>query len=248
MQSMAGELSSTVNSQKEQMDQMNQKLDLLLEQLNISKQHQFGRSSEKTDFEGQLSLGQCFNEAEAIITNKYVLEPELEQICPSPYTRNKTKGKREQDLKDLPVKVIPHELSGEELVSRLGPKWKRLPDEVYQRLAFHPATFEVEEHHVAAYAGMDGQTIIRYNRPADLLCNSIATPSLEAAVMNSKYVNAIPLYRLEQEFVRNDVHLTRQVMTNWTIQCDDRYLSLLYDRLHQEIYKCSVLHAVFEQQ
>lgn len=243
MQSMADELSSTVNSQKEQMNQMNQKLDLLLEQLNISKQHQFGRSSEKIDFEGQLSLGECFNEAEAIITNKYVLEPELEQICPSPYTRKKAKGKREQDLKDLPVKVIPHELSEEELVSRLGSKWKRLPDEVYQRLAFHPATFEVEEHHVAVYAGMDGQTIIRGNRPADLLRNSIATPSLEAAIMNSKYVNAIPLYRLEQEFARNDVHLSRQVMANWTIQCGERYLSLLYDRLHQEIYKCSVLQA-----
>lgn len=84
--------------------------DLLLEQLNISKQHQFGRSSEKMDCAGQLSLDECFNEAEAIITNKYILEPELEQITPSPYTRKKA-GKREQDLTDLPVKVIQHELS-----------------------------------------------------------------------------------------------------------------------------------------
>lgn len=243
VQSMADELSSTVTAQREQLNQMNQKLDLLLEQLNISKQQRFGRSSEKMDFEGQLSLEECFNEAEAIITNKYILEPELEQICPSPYTRKKAKGKREQDLKDLPVKVIAHELSEEELISRLGSKWKRLPDEVYKRLNFHPATFEVEEHHVAVYAGVDGQTIIRGNRPADLLRNSIVTPSLEAAIMNSKYVNAIPLYRLEQEFARNDVHLSRQVMANWTIQCAERYLSLLYDRLHQELYKCSVLQA-----
>ena len=243
MQSMADELAGTVTAQKEQLDQMNQKLDLLLEQLNISKQHRFGRSSEQLDFEGQLSLDECFNEAEAVMTNKYVLEPELEQITPSPYTRQKAKGKREQDLKDLPVKIIPHELSEEELLSRLGSKWKRLPDEVYKRLAFHPASFEVEEHHVAVYAGMDGQTIIRGNRPVDLLRNSIATPSLEAAIMNSKYVNAIPLYRLEQEFARNDVQLSRQVMANWTIQCGERYLSLLYDRLHQELYKSGVLQA-----
>lgn len=243
VQSMAEELSSTVTAQKEQLNLMNQKLDLLLEQLNISKQRQFGRSSEKMDFVGQLSLDECFNEAEAIITNKYILEPELEQITPSPYTRKKAKGKREQDLKDLPVKVIQHELSEEELTSRLGPNWKRLPDEVYKRLAFHPATFEVEEHHVAVYAGMDGQTIIRGDRPVDLLRNSIATPSLEAAIINSKYVNAIPLYRLEQEFARNDVHLSRQVMANWTIQCGERYLSLLYDRLHQELYKANVLQA-----
>lgn len=243
MQTMADELSGTVAAQKEQLDLMNQKLDLLLEQLNISKQHQFGRSSEKIDFAGQLNLDEYFNEAEAIITNKYVLEPELERITPSPYTRQKAKGKREGDLKDLPVKVISHELSEEELTSRLGAKWKRLPDEVYKRLAFHPASFEVEEHHVAVYAGMDGQTIIRGNRPADLLRNSIATPSLEAAIMNSKYVNAIPLYRLEQEFARNDVQLSRQVMANWTIQCGERYLSLLYDRLHKELYKAGVLQA-----
>ncbi|NOW06700.1 hypothetical protein BCM20_000110 [Clostridium beijerinckii] len=42
-----------------------------------------------------------------------------------------------------------------------------------------------------------------------MLRNSILTPSLGAAIMNSKYVNAIPLYRLEQEFLRNDVVLRR---------------------------------------
>jgi hypothetical protein len=66
---------------------------------------------------------------------------------------------------------------------------------------------------------------------------------LTAAILNSKYVNAIPLYRLEQEFSRNDLVLGRQVMANWTIQCGERYLSLLYNRLHKEIYNCNVLQA-----
>ena len=61
--------------------------------------------------------------------------------------------------------------------------------------------------------------------------------------MNSKYVDAIPLYRLEQEFSRNDVVLSGSVMANWTIKCAERYLSLLYDRLHKEIYNCKVLQA-----
>ncbi|WP_347462056.1 IS66 family transposase [Clostridium sp. DL-VIII] len=153
------------------------------------------------------------------------------------------KGQREEELKGIPVVVINHELSGEELNERLGNKWKRLPDEVYKRLAFHPAKFEVEEHHVAVYAGKDNETIIRGNRPADLLRCSIRTTSLGAAIMNSKYVNAIPLYRLEQEFLRNDVVIRRQVMANWVIRCGERYLSLLYDRLHKKLYKCQVLQA-----
>ena len=241
MQQLTESLSLTCAEQKVQLEQVNQNLNLILEQLNIAKHKQFGRSSEKMVYDEQLEM--CFNEAEVTITNKFVIEPELEEVCPKPYKRKKAKGKREEDLKDIPVNIIKHELSEEELKLRLGDKWKRLPDEVYKRLAFHPARFEVEEHHVAVYAGTDNQTIIRGERPADLLRNSIATPSLAAAIMNSKYVNAIPLYRLEQEFSRNDVVLGRQVMANWVIQCGERYLSLLYDRLHKELYNSKVLQA-----
>lgn len=241
MQQLTESLSLTCAEQKVQLEQVNQNLNLILEQLNIAKHKQFGRSSEKMVFDEQLEM--CFNEAEVTIVNKFVIEPELEEVCPKPYKRKKANGKREEDLKDIPVIVINHELSEEELKLRLGDKWKRLPDEVYKRLAFHPARFEVEEHHVAVYAGTDNQTIIRGERPADLLRNSIATPSLAAAIMNSKYVNAIPLYRLEQEFSRNDVVLGRQVMANWTIQCSERYLSLLYDQLHKELYSSKVLQA-----
>lgn len=241
MQKLTESLSLTCAEQKTKLEQVNQNMNLILEQLNIAKHRQFGRSSEKMVYDGQLEM--CFNESEVTIADKFVVEPEMEEVCPKPYKRKKLKGKRDMDLKELPVIVINHELSEEELKERLGDKWKRLPDEIYKRLAFRPAKFEVEEHHVAVYAGNDNQTIIRGKRPVDLLRNSIVTPSLEAAVINSKYVNAIPLYRLEQEFLRNDVVLSRQVMANWTIQCEERYLSLLYDRLHKEIYSSHVLQA-----
>jgi transposase len=241
MQQLTENLSRTCEQQKVQLEQVNQTMKLILEQLSISNQKQFGRSSEKMVFHEQLEM--CFNEAEVTVATKYVDEPEMEEVCPKSYKRIKTKGKREEDLKNLPVIIINHELSDEELKESLGDKWKRLPDEVYKRLAYHPARFEVEEHHVYVYAGRDNQTIVRGNRPVDLLRNSIATPSLTAAILNSKYVNAIPLYRLEQEFSRNDLVLGRQVMANWTIQCGERYLSLLYNRLHKEIYNCNVLQA-----
>ncbi|NLN05352.1 MAG: transposase, partial [Clostridiaceae bacterium] len=61
--------------------------------------------------------------------------------------------------------------------------------------------------------------------------------------MNAKYVNAVPLYCLEQEFKRHDVHISRQVMANWMILCAEIYLSLLWDRLHFELKKCSVIQA-----
>ena len=141
--------------------------------------------------------------------------------------RRKRKGKREEDLKDLPVEVVSHTLSEEKLRELFGDNgWKQLPDEVYKRVRVQPAVYTVEEHHVAVYAGRDNQTIVKADRPKDLLRNSILTPTLAASIMNAKYVNGLPLYRISQEFLRNDIHISKQVMANWMIQCAD--LSLIH--------------------
>ena len=91
-------------------------MDLILEQLKISKHKQFGRSSEKMVYDSQLEM--CFNEAEVTIVNKFVVEPKLGEVCQKPYKRKKAKGKCDEDLRELPVIVINHELSEEELEER----------------------------------------------------------------------------------------------------------------------------------
>ena len=217
--------------------------ELIMEQIAILRQQRFGRRSEKMDvIDGQMSL--FFNEPEAAAgePGTQAEEPEFEEVVIR--RKKKKKGKREDDLKDIPVTVIQHEMSEDELKAAFPDgRYKRLPDEVYKRPEFHPASFEVKEHHVAVYAGMDNETIVKAGRPKDLLRGSIVTPSLEAAIINGKYVNSLPLYRMEQEFKRNDVNLCRQNMANWTIQCADRYLAVMYDHLHKLLYGYHVLQA-----
>ena len=71
-------------------------------------------------------------------------------------THRRKKGKREADLKDLPVEVIPHTLSEEKLQEIFGTAgWKQLPDEVYKRVRVQSAIHTVEEHHGAVYVGKD---------------------------------------------------------------------------------------------
>lgn len=96
---------------------------------------------------------------------------------------------------------------------------------------------------MAVYAGKDNQTIVRADRPKSLLRNSIVKPSLGASIMNAKYANGLPLYRISQEFQRNDFHISRQVMANWMIQLAERYLGIVYDRLHEQLLKYHVLQA-----
>ena len=232
-------------SMQDQMELMNHNIELLTEQIRIANQKKFGRSSEKMEYDGQLTFGDVFNEVEFLKDqNESTDEPELEEIVPKSYKRKKRKGKRDEDLSGIETIEVRHELSDEQLKEIFGENgWKQLPDEVYKRLTFHPAEFRVEEHHVAVYAGKDNETIVKGDRPVDVLRNSILTPSLGAAIMNAKFVNAIPLYRLEQEFERNDFHLPRQLMAGWMILCAERYLSLMWDYLHRELYKASVIQA-----
>jgi transposase len=223
---------------------MNETLNRLAEQVAVANQYRFGRHSEKMDVpDGQLTIYDLLNEAERTLEDSpNPGEPTEEEVIT--YRRKKAKGKREADLKDLPVKPVTHALTEEQLQEIFGnSKWKELPDEVYKRVVYEPAQYVVEEHHVKVYAGSDNQTIVRADRPKDLLRGSIVTPSLEAGIMNAKYVNAIPLYRQEQELKRNGINISRQVMANWTIQCADRYLAILYDWLHKQLYTHRVLQA-----
>ena len=69
------------------------------------------------------------------------------------------------------------------------------------------------------------------------------SPSIEAAVINAKYINVVPFYRQEQEFGRYVLHISRQNMANWTIQCTDRYLAILNGYLHEKMYSYHMLQA-----
>ena len=219
--------------------QLQQQIHTLTEKIALMNARHFGRSTEKlSTLPGQLNI---FNEAEAA-SEEAIAEPAIEQIV----VRRKQKAKRKEDLSRLPKRIEKHELTREQLKEIFGDNgWKRLPDEVYSRVEYQPAVREVVEHHVAVYAAKktDVDTIVRADRPADLLRNSIATPSLVAAIMNAKYTNAIPLYRIAQDFEQNDMLLSRATMANWVIRCAERYLSLVYDRLRTELCKRHVLQA-----
>ena len=234
-------------SQQEQLENIDHTLQLVLEQMADLKRHRFGRSSEKHETEDQISFMEVdgkivfFNEAETVAAEDNTQEE------PESVSRRKPKkkqGKREEDLEGLPVVVVEHSLTDEELADKFGKdSWKQLPDEVYRRYSFTPAKAEVEEHHVKVYAGKKTQEVIKAPHPQALLRGSLVSPSLEAAIMNAKYVNAVPLYRQEQEFERYGLHIPRQNMANWTIQCADRYLAVLYDCLHEKLYGYHVLQA-----
>ena len=101
-------------SMQDQLEALNKNMELLIEQVAMSNQRRFGRSSEQ-QISGQLTLGDYFNEIEAIMENKYIIEPEFEDVIEEKKIRKKTKGKRDEDLKNLDKVVIPLEIPEEKL-------------------------------------------------------------------------------------------------------------------------------------
>ena len=225
----------------------NEKIQLLMEQVILGKQNRFGRSSEKMEDTSQICFREIdgtiifFNEAEAICDLNAAEPEDLELKSPK---QPKRKGKKEADLSGLPVRRIDHYLSEEELEAEFGVRgWKQLPDAISRKYHFVPAKVEVEEHHIGVYASKTDEHMVKADHPKALLHGSLVSPSLGAAIINGKYVNAVPLYRLEQEFQRYGLQITRQNMANWCIRLAEEYLSILYDYLHKELYFYHVIQA-----
>ena len=110
-------------------------------------------------------------------------------------------------------------------------------------LSVHSASVVIEEHHIGVYSSKLDEHMIKAPHPRNLLHGSLVSPSLAAAVINGKYVNAVPLYRLEKEFERYGLAITRQNMANWMIRLGEEYLGTMYDYLHKLLYDYHVIQA-----
>ena len=235
------ELITIVLMMQGQLDALNENIEKLIEQVRIANSYRFGRHTETLkSIEGQLSF---FDEAEAAY-DESAPEPVPEEVLPAKQSRKK-KGQRNLDLKDFPEEILPpYSVSREQLDAFYGEgNWRRMPDETYKRLRHEPESWTVEVHTVEVYVGTDGDhqdEFLRGDRPKDLLRNSIVTASLLASILNVKYVNSSALHRIEQEFKRNGVNISRQTMSNWIIQCANRYFVPFIERMKQELLSLHV--------
>lgn len=218
---------------QDRLDKLEHDYENLIEQVRLADQQRFGRHTEKLDeIAGQLSF---FNEAEANCDESSP-EPTIDETVAAamrPPRKPKKKGQRVEDLKDFPQEEVEHDVPREELTRAFGEgNWKSMPDEVFWQLRFEPARWIAEKPVVKVYVGTDGlhqDEFLRGDHPATLFRGSIATPSLEAAVINAKYVNSNPLDRIARDFQTNGLNLSRQTMSNWTVWSAERYFLPVYD-------------------
>jgi len=235
-------LPNDVNVLKEIITELQQKYDsqtktlhLYQEQVKILKDKIFGRKSEKISDKGNGQL-YLFNELE----NDWQETKKTETTKVTSYTRRK-RGRKPLP-KDLKRIQIIHDLTDEEKIHGCGRVMNKIREEKTEKLKIIPEQLVVEEHIRYVYAcecegvdteGKEGAIRIA-PLPPQIIPKSIATPSLLAYILTSKFCDALPFYRQEKMFLRRGIDLSRQNMSYWAIQVYDKY-KILQELMKEDI-------------
>ena len=218
----------------------------LTEMILLLRKDKFGSSSEKTpkgESGNQINL---FNEAE-LEADASIPEPISKEV--NGYTRTNSRTKREEIIKDLPVREILCEIPTDDQYCLQCATWmKPLGKEtVREELEYIPAKLQIVRYVRMAYEcpackHTDKPYIEKAPTPTSLMSHSLASPSSVANVMYQKYVNGMPLYRQEKEWENLGLSLKRSTMANWIIRCSQDYFTPINNHLQNELLKREIIH------
>lgn len=118
----------------------------------------------------------------------------------------------------------------------------KIGEDITEQLDVEPARFFVHRHIRPQYACKTCETITAEPVPPAVIDGGMAAPGLLAWVMTSKYLNHLPLYRLEQIAAREQVVLSRSTLAEWVGRTGVA-LQPLADRLTWHLLQGNTLHA-----
>ena len=229
------DLLDTVEALKNEVLFKSTRIEQLTYELARYKRLRFDRASEKLD-RAQASLLE-----EALDEDLCALEEELEQLQPTPAPKpEKAKPRREHLPEHLPRVPVHHE--PESTTCACGCQMNRIGEDVAEKLHYIPGDFTVERHIRGKWVCGKCEKLVQAPVPAQVIDKGVATPSLLAQVMVSKYADHVPLYRQEEIFGRVGYAIPRSTLGEWVGVCGVR-LQPLVDALRGIVLGHRVLHA-----
>jgi transposase len=218
LQTELRELERQLQEKSAQIRTYEQHIRILEEALRGMRADRYGASREKLgEAPGQRSL---FNEVEVLMdTAKAVdFEPDLTATPLRETSPSKGKPGRKALASHLPRVEVRYELPETERVCNCGATLKEFDVETSEQLDYLPAKIRVIRHVKAKYAcgGCHG-TVKVASMPPQILPRTNASPGLLAQIATSKYVDGLPLYRLETVAERHGVNLPRATQAAWMI-------------------------------
>jgi transposase len=221
------------------LSQQEQTIQSLQHQLHLFRTARFGRKSEKGVVPEQMALQ--FDEA--IPVEEDPSKEQAADIQTVTFTRNKKGTGRKPLPPSLPYVEHVYDLTDEEKHCSCGCTLTHIRDEITEQLDVVPQmTFRVVHirKQYACKGCEDSMKLAKF--PQQPIPQSIATPGLLAAVINSKFRCHMPLYRQEAMFHEAGVSLTRGTLSNWMIKAAD-LLTPLVKLMEDEIQNYDIAYA-----
>lgn len=241
------EKNSTILSLQKSIDDLTRQVTNLTEVILQMRHDKYGSSSEKNlgVLPDQLSF---FNEVELESASPAEDEP-FEAGSDRRVRKNSKRTRKDFIIGDIPVEEVLIELEEDDLDcdicgSRLKPLGKQF---VREELRYIPSSLKIIRYTRMAYEcpkckHSDRPVIVRALAPTSLLNHSLASPSSVAYVMYQKYVQGVPLYRMEKEWERMGIMLSRSTMANWVIRCHEDYLSPVLEYMRKQLLSRDIVH------
>ena len=231
------ELSRVLDQTAASHEELIQKHQATVDELNALKRWAYGRRRERiVEGDGQQHL--------------FDLAPPDETQTPAPaqeprqqiagHTRRRRR--RELDLSRLPHHRHELDLPPEEKTCRCCGRAKdRIGEDVTKILEHVPSKLEVHEYVRPKYACRyckDG--VVSPPPPQRPIARGIAGPGLIAQIVVSKFSDHLPLYRQEDVFARHGLHIARSTQCDW-VKAAAELLKPLYDLQQELVLDSSVL-------
>ena len=242
-----------------QMIEENRKKDAIIEEknqiiLNYNRAR-FGQSSEKRKYvltDGQLCMFEITGDGNTgINSSKDECQHTEKAIQVSSYTR-KPKRTLKELAANIPVKEQIIDLPEDQKKTAQGEPLKPIGKvEVRSELVREPEKVYLVKYFAMTYADPraeeeTGKAEIKTAQahvPAPLIPHSYASASSVTDIYIKKYLDALPLYRQEQIWMRLGVELKRGTLANWVITTAGIYLEGIWDKFKEHLLMLPVIHA-----
>ena len=208
----------------------------VIEQARLNRHRVYGASSEQSPNQGAL-----FDEAEALAAEPADDEP-ADDVAPTPVASAKPRGKRAPLPAHLPRVDIIHELTAEERQCACGAEKVVIGEVVSEQVEIVPMQVRVLRHVRKTCACPTCQTApITAAMPPQPIPKSNASANTIAFVATGKFVDGVPLYRLEKVLARYGIDIPRHTLARWMIACGDLLVPLI-NLLRDQLLAHDVLH------
>jgi len=230
-------LQDKLQSQATYIRELERRNELLTEYIAQLKSRTFGTSADKLKFLAtQPSL---FNEGEQVsdATPEVEESEKLSQVS----AHKRKKGGRRALPEDLPRVTVVYDLpENEKVCCECDQPMERIGVDTTEKLEYVPATIRVVVHERPKYGCKQCECAPKQASPEpQAIPKSIATASLLSHVLVSKFIDATPLYRQEQQWKRLGIEISRALLSNWVVKCGD-LLFILWLMMREDL-RCAPL-------